>query len=231
MKIRIKFTKTGPLKYIGHLDVMRFFQKLLKRAQIPVAFSEGFSPHPILSFSPPLSLGCESLGEYADIEITSSVNSDDAIRRLNEKSVDGIEILSFNLLPEKSLNAMACVSAAEYICEFKEQVGCPFDFVTEFSEFMQSDRIPVIKKTKKSETEIDIKPLIYNWEMLDDSKLLLRLSAGSVNNLKPELVYRALFERKGFEIADNCLKITRKDLYCNNGDTLISLDDVGSKLT
>ena len=73
MKIRIKFAKYGTMKFIGHLDVMRFFQKVFRRANVDIAFSEGMSPHMILSFAAPLGLGAEGMSEYADIQINSSV--------------------------------------------------------------------------------------------------------------------------------------------------------------
>ncbi|MCR4891540.1 MAG: TIGR03936 family radical SAM-associated protein [Lachnospiraceae bacterium] len=69
--LRIRFSKHGLMKYIGHLDVMRYFQKAVRRAGIDVAFSEGFSPHPIMSFAQPLGVGLESNGEYMDLEICS----------------------------------------------------------------------------------------------------------------------------------------------------------------
>lgn len=227
MKIRIKFTKTGPLKYIGHLDVMRYFQKLLKRAEIPVAFTEGFSPHPILSFSPPLSLGAESLGEYADIEITSAVTSKEAIDALNKNSVDGIRIDSFKQLDDKALNAMAAVSAAEYICSFKESVEFPFDFKEEFSKLLNQEEINILKKTKKSESIVNIRPYILEYDFPKDNSLFLRLTAGSVNNLKPVLVFEALFEKMGKILPDNPINITRVDLLCEKDGSLVSLDDVG----
>ena len=71
MKVRIKFSKNGPLKFIGHLDVMRYFQKAIRRSSIPIAYSEGFNPHQIMSFASPLSVGHTSQGEYMDIEVTS----------------------------------------------------------------------------------------------------------------------------------------------------------------
>lgn len=67
MKIRIKFRKYGTMKFIGHLDVMRFFQKAIRRAGIPIAYTEGFSPHQIMSFAAPLGVGLTSDGEYLDI--------------------------------------------------------------------------------------------------------------------------------------------------------------------
>ena len=67
MKIRIKFAKTGVMKFVGHLDVMRYFQKAIRRAELPIAYSEGFSPHMLLSFASPLGVGISSTGEYFDM--------------------------------------------------------------------------------------------------------------------------------------------------------------------
>ena len=69
MKVRIKFAKSGAMRFIGHLDVMRFFQKAIRRAGIDVAYSEGFSPHQIMSFAAPLGVGLSSNGEYLDLEV------------------------------------------------------------------------------------------------------------------------------------------------------------------
>ena len=64
LKIRVKFEKTGVVRFIGHLDIMRYFQKAMRRCAMPIKYSEGFSPHQIMSFGAPLSLGMESIGEY-----------------------------------------------------------------------------------------------------------------------------------------------------------------------
>ena len=73
MKVRIKFAKTGHMKFVGHLDTMRYFQKAIRRAELPVAFSGGYSPHMIMSFAAPLGVGTTSLGEYFDMELTETV--------------------------------------------------------------------------------------------------------------------------------------------------------------
>jgi len=228
LKIRIKFSKTGPLKYIGHLDVMRYFQKLNNRAKIPVAYSEGFSPHQILSFSPPLSLGAESLGEYADIEITESVKSIDAVNALNANSVDGIHIESFKVLPDNASNAMSCVTAARYRCSIKDSINIniDFDIISELSELLSHKEIIVLKKTKKSEKSIDIKPLIYDFQLFEDYAEFL-LSAGSVDNLKPELIYKVIFDKYDIEMPERPLNIIRIDMYTGDKDNLISLNDIG----
>ena len=75
MKVRIKFAKTGHMKFVGHLDTMRYFQKAIRRAELPVAFSGGYSPHMIMSFAAPLGVGTTSLGEYFDMELTETVSN------------------------------------------------------------------------------------------------------------------------------------------------------------
>ena len=80
LKARIKFRKYGIMRFIGHLDVMRFFQKAMRRANIPIAFTGGYSPHMIMSFAQPLGVGLTSDGEYLDIELTESISSEDAVR-------------------------------------------------------------------------------------------------------------------------------------------------------
>ena len=82
MKIRIKFAKRGAMKFISHLDVMRYFQKVIKRADIDIAYSEGFSPHQIMSFAAPLGVGLTSTGEYLDIEVHSTDSSKKMIENL-----------------------------------------------------------------------------------------------------------------------------------------------------
>ena len=95
MKIRMKFKKTGALRFIGHLDVMRYFQKVMRRAGIPIAFTGGYSPHMIMSFASPLGIGLTSEGEYVDIELAKPISGAEAIRRMNAVCVPEIEVISF----------------------------------------------------------------------------------------------------------------------------------------
>ena len=91
LKARIKFKKYGALRFIGHLDVMRFFQKAIRRAHIPIAYTGGYSPHMIMSFANPLGIGITSEGEYFDIELKESISSAEAVSRLNAVMVEVME--------------------------------------------------------------------------------------------------------------------------------------------
>lgn len=104
MKIRIKFRKYGALKFVGHLDMMRYFQKALKRAGIDMKYSEGFNPHMIMSFAAPLGVGITSDGEYFDIEVLSTKSTEESLKVLNEAMVEGVEVTSYVALPDTAKN-------------------------------------------------------------------------------------------------------------------------------
>ena len=150
MKVRIKFRKYGVLKFIGHLDVMRFFQKMMRRAEIPIAFTGGYSPHMIMSFASPLGIGLTSDGEYVDIELTELIDSETAVRRMNAVTAEGIEDLKFpadfgrkesNRDGDRCSGGLSCVGAERNDAGSMERTvyGIPF-----------SERDPY-RKTDKAE--------------------------------------------------------------------------------
>ena len=114
LKARIKFRKYGAMKFIGHLDIMRFFQKVMRRADIPIAFTGGFSPHMIMSFANPLGVGLTSDGEYFDIELSEEIDMPAAVERMNQVMVEGIDVV--NMVPisdDKKQTGMSIVAAAD----------------------------------------------------------------------------------------------------------------------
>ena len=106
MKARIKFSKSGTMKFIGHLDVMRYFQKVFRRSEVAVEYSKGFSPHQLISFAAPLGVGLTSDGEYLDMQLSSCDSSEDMIKRINKAMVEGIRVTQFRILSDDSKNAM-----------------------------------------------------------------------------------------------------------------------------
>ena len=256
MKIRIKFSKQGEMKFIGHLDVMRYFQKAMRRADVDIRYSEGFSPHQIMSFASPLSVGLTSNGEYMDIEVHSTGSSEEMIRRINEVSVEGIRVLSYRLLPDKAPNGMAAVAAADYTIQFRPgyEPENETDWFQGLLDFLSRPSMPVLKKIKKGEKEMDLKPLIYESRTLlcpvPEEKqevagrslapgVLLKLSAGSSANVKPEMVLDAYCKETGQELSEFAFLIQREELYARQsgdaesteGDVLIPLDAVGEEIS
>ena len=238
MKIRIKFKKSGVMKFIGHLDMMRYFQKAMRRARIDIAYSEGYSPHQIMSFAAPLGVGITSEGEYLDIEIHDSITSKAAVEALNATMVDGVEVVSFRELPEHAKTAMSIVAAADYKVFYKqaEEVLLPYEElqVKLHAFYDEAETILVTKKTKKSEKEMDLKQLVYDFKVLEEAGepyYYMMLSTGSVDNVKPELLLEAFYRFLGMEFDSMKLQIHRMNVYARAEDaSLITLEDMGADI-
>ncbi|MBQ3584581.1 MAG: DUF2344 domain-containing protein [Lachnospiraceae bacterium] len=229
MKIRIKFAKTGTMKFIGHLDIMRYFQKVMRRAEVDITYSEGFSPHQKMSFAAPLGVGLTSQGEYFDIDVHSTKDSAEMLRRLNDTMVEGMKVLSYRLLPEDSKNAMSLVAAADYNVTFRESYAPDIDFADTFNHFMAQESIEIVKKTKKSEQTVDIRPMILEYQIRENT-LFLKLAAGSENNLKPELVMQAFYQYLDLSLPEFALLIERLELYGKSENGLLPLEDFGTDI-
>lgn len=220
MKYRVKFSKNGAIKYIGHLDVMRYFQKAIRRAHIPIAYSEGFSPHQILSFAFPLSVGFTSEGEYFDMELTKEVDENIILTSLNEQMNEGIRIEAVKCLPDKSPNCMSSVFAASYEVSVKEKVNLPDDFIRIANDFFGQQTIPVNKPKKKGGgfIDIDLKQFIYDYSVKDIGKISFIVNAGSDSNIKPTFVMECLLSYMNIDIPDNAFDVRRIDIFENKGD-------------
>ncbi|MCI6676982.1 MAG: TIGR03936 family radical SAM-associated protein [Clostridiales bacterium] len=232
MKIRIRFAKFGCMKFIGHLDVMRFFQKVMRRADVDICYTTGFSPHQIMSFSAPLGLGVTSEAEYVDIEVNSTDCSKEMVRRLNEAMVEGMQVLSYRLLPDKAKNAMSIVAASDYHLSFRDGYAPEQEkeFWKKLDIFLKKDSIMIKKKTKKNKKEVDIRPLIYDYK-IEGSEIFLKTATGSVQNLKPELVIEAFYEYSQIEWNPFAIQVHRLETYSEKEDgSLISLEDLGEEI-
>lgn len=234
IKARMKFNKSGSMKFIGHLDVMRYFQKAIRRSEIDVCYSQGFNPHQQLSFASPLGVGLTSDGEYMDIQLNSITSSEDIKNRLNETMTEEMQILNVKILPEDSKTSMALLAAADYKVSVKDGYEVCEDFPKKLLAFLGKESLMIVKKTKKSEQEIDLKPFIYAAadnqadfegkigrtlpETVADSyengqEVFLQLTCGSVNNIKPELILNAFCEAEGIEFNEFAYQIHRIEIY------------------
>lgn len=239
MKIRIKFCKDGVMKFIGHLDIMRYFQKAMRRAEIDICYSEGFSPHQIMSFAAPLGVGITSEGEYLDIEVASTRSSEASIQALNDTMVEGVRITGYVKLPDNAKTAMSLVAAADYELFFKDGYEAPAG-MDEYREaidhfYYETAEILITKQTKKSERVVDIKPLIYRFKVIEKNgkpAFSLKVSTGSNDNLKPELVLETLHKSMGLTLDENAIQIHRLEIYAagNEERTFVPLLAMGEEI-
>lgn len=250
MKARIKFRKYGVMKFVGHLDVMRYFQKVMRRGNIPIAFTGGYSPHMIMSFAQPLGVGVTSDGEYFDIELAEPIASKRAVTQMNEVMAEGIEVVSFAEIPEdKKQSGMTITAAADYYVTLLESVKSaesirriPETWKESAAEFLSQEKILALKATKRSEKEVDIKPMIYDMQV-DDERIYLFLATGSENNLKPDLVMRAFLDFMGEVKEKTPMHFHRIDVYAKSieipanpqdahvkGKGLVTLESLGREI-
>ena len=215
MRVRIKFSKEEPMQYIGHLDTMRYFQKVLRRAELPAAFSGGFSPHMLMSFASPLGVGKTSKGEYFDLDMAEPVSCSEIARRMKEHLSAGFDVTAVSEIEEsKHANGMRVIAAASY------QVAVTGDIPVSderIRQFLSQDTISVMHRTKRKEEMTDIRPWIYEFSWEDDGFSML-LSAGSVHNLKPEPVIDAYAAMQGIAPETYRQHVCRTELYAQNSD-------------
>lgn len=216
MKIRIKFAKTGSVRFIGHLDIMRYFQKLMRRSEIDIRYSQGYNPHPIMTFAAPLGVGLESLGEYMDIEVETTLSSLESIQALNRQSTEEIRVLQYRMLPDNAKNAMASVAAADYRLTLNENAKAVLGGrnLTEcFYAFLSQKKIEIEREGKKTTQIIDIRPWILEYHTEGENAVFLKILTGSSANLKPESVLEAFFRFLGLELPFLPCRICRLEVY------------------
>ena len=230
MKVRVKFAKYGCMKFIGHLDVMRFFQKAIRRAGIDVVYTNGFSPHQVMSFAAPLGVGLCGLGEYMDVEIASHQGMEDLKNRLQKECPYGIDILNVCLLPEKAGNAMASVAAATYAVAFKDPEKSFSPYEAYVQKLLSQDEILVTKETKRSTAQVNIRPGIYECS-IQDGALVFLVDASSAGNIRPEFVTDAFLALAGISVEKIELQTVRMETWMNAGTEterrLVPLDAIG----
>lgn len=188
--IRLRFTKTGPIRFISHLDLTRAFHRAISRAGIPIRFSEGFSPHPRFTFALPLSVGMESLCEVADFHLRegADMTPEEIRERLKGQLPAGIEITSC-AIAESKLNEIAFARYEVMLPKLSPALIPAVEAALKGELFIE-------KKNKKGKTVTkEISGGIHSFEITPDGegiKLLLTLGAGGKNVLGPDAVLQAL---------------------------------------
>ncbi len=235
IKVRIKFSKHGPVKFVGHLDFMRYFQKCIRRAKIDIAYSEGFSPHQIMSFATALGVGIETDGDYLDIECNSVTSCEDMMDRLNATMAEGVRIENVVILPEGTPNAMSSVAAAGYKLICKNGSGFGNDLTEAANRVLNSDSIIIRKENKKAKKkgraiegindyiEEDIKDRIYKAELYADRFECL-VDASSAGNVRPLNLLDLICKEAGMTLDPLNIQIIRTDLYLMKDNRLTPLD-------
>lgn len=214
----IKFSKEGTIRYISHLDLLRLFKRSFKRTGIKLEHSQGFNPHPKMSFAQPLSLGYLSSGEYLEFDTTEACDTNAITEKLNSVMPEGLAVISCKELPKSGKSLAALTNAADY----EILIPLPPDFTKNVAEeirnYVSREKILVLKHQKKSgkDTEVDIKPMISELNgMINSNNIMIttKLAAGSASNLSPELVLSTFTEFAGIPYDRAEVFVKRTEIY------------------
>ncbi len=194
-EVRLLFSKTDRCKYISHLDINRCISRALTRAQIPLWYTEGFNPHPYMSFSLPLPLGVESMCESLEIRITGDISNSEIKDKLNAVLPTGIRIVDVY----DDFRDCSEIAFSDYI--FKYDFKDNKEAEKRIKKVLSQDNIIALKRGKQGRRkvlkEVDIKPLIdkCSVSVRDNSTVInARLAAGQHSNLSPELFSQTLLK-------------------------------------
>ncbi len=215
---RLIFEKKGRARYISHLDLMRAFQRVFKRADIPLWYTQGFNPHAYLMFPLALSLGIDSSVELLDIALVEKLGFEELRDRINAQMPEGLRILSAGEPVMKHTE----IAAAEYVMRIKTKLTGE-ETVKAFKRFLGQEKIEIEKRTKRRGVNlVDIKPhitLISCEPESDEAVIAVRLPAGNEFNLNTNVVTQAFENYLGFEI--DSIYTTRTKILTKSGEKFI----------
>lgn len=226
MRAIIKFTKEENIRFISHLDILRMFQRAVKRAGLPVSYSLGFNPHMLIGFACALPTGAMSLAEYAEIRLDTDIPTYEILQRLNNVLPNGCRVLDISTLPAEYPSLMAVVEAAEYKIDIMQR-GADSLIKELVDEVMSSKEFVISKKTKKGFKPTDIRPIIKEMSF-SEGAIYCRLSAGNNANLRPDSLMRYFSDQ--FDCFPDYV-ITRTALFITeNGLVIDAMSAAGGNL-
>ena len=196
---RLTFSKIDKMVFIGHLDLMKIFQRSIKRAKLPIAYSKGFNPHQLMSFALPLSLGTIGLAEILEIELETKLDELEITKKLNLVLPKGIYVKESRLLEPREKSAASTITSAVY------EIIFPFEIKNHdqiIEDILSEKEIIVLKKTKRDEKEVDVRGDIFSLhskvENINEAVSTIvqaHISAGSQRNLKSGIVTKIICDK------------------------------------
>ena len=226
--IRVKYKNEDEMIFISHLDLQRLLQRAFRRAKINLSYSEGFNPHPKMSYGNALALGVESQGEYVDIEIEDDIEVDEFLERINNQLPEGIKFIKGQEIDPKTPSLSSVIVYGEYIFNIDLDTPLSKEFVkSRVLNFVKSEEIIVTKTNKKGrKVEVDIRPLIKNFDLvsLDDKKVTFEstIATGSKANLNINILIPQILNMLDLEIDPREVSVLRRDLYAMEDGQLVT---------
>ncbi len=228
MILRVKFTKENYLRYIGHLDLIRLFQRCFNRAGIELNYSKGFNPRPKFSIANPLSLGVESIEEYMDIDLLEEIEIEEFIIRMNSVLPDGIKILA-GIYPKDNKPVSAIIDLALYEAKFKTSIDIKEEELSRIiKSWLKNEEIIISRFRKRKKVKIliqeDVKCLIKEVEVTkvenDIIYINALLSSSENGTLRPLDLIEAMNRDNNLGIDMESVMLKRLGLYIEGKDNI-----------
>ena len=209
MRMIAEFEKMGRMCWFSHLDLQNTMQRALRRAQLPVAYSQGFNPHVLTSFATALSVGCQSRGEVMEVEMAGEISPEEFAEKLNACLPDGLKVRRCAPVPDSAPALMAKVAEAGY------DITAPNADLTQAVEaFLKAEEVMVEKRSKTKTRLVNIRPMVHEITCAfdgKDSRLSMVLEQTNANALKVELVMQALAPEQEFRFVRTALYAAGSD--------------------
>ena len=196
MRMLIRFGKKPRLRFISHLDLQRFLHMALNRSGLPIKYSEGFNPHPLMAFGSALALGWTSDYEILDVRLSAPMGRRKCEEAMRFALPEDLPVMEVKLVDDRRPSAMAQVFASDYHVALLPEAAEKIHRV--IPEFLAAESVLAMKKSKSGEKEINIRPLVLSLEACEDG-FSCRVMLTEKENLKADLLARSLAKMAGMD--------------------------------
>lgn len=225
-KLRIKYRKEHHLRFVAHLEMVRLMERVFRRMDLPLKYTEGFNPHPRISFASPLSVGVESVSELLDVELMEKMPVDEVLARSHSALPRGLVFETAKYVEDKR-SLMSLVTWAEYTVLLDCFIEA-WRMKEIIQQLMAMDTLMVQKKGGKSDGKtVNIRPQIDEIALIPSDQgatLRMVLANGSGGSLKPELLVETLSKVGNVELTID--KVVRTNLFTTEGDQRIEILEI-----
>ena len=211
MRMLVRFGKNARLRFISPLDLQRCLHMALNRTGLPIQYSQGFNPHPVMAFGSALALGWTSEYEILDVKLSAPMGRRRCEEAMRFALPDDLPVLEVKLVDDRRPSIMSQVYASDYVVQLNgENVDA---VLAAIDGFLAEEHVTAMKKSKSGEKEIDIRPLVLSLTPCEGG-FNARLMLTEKDALKPDLLVRTLAQRAGVEAPE--MRIHRVNLLGKN---------------
>jgi len=228
-RYRVQFAREKQARFVAHLDLARAFERAIRRAELPVVYSQGYNPHPKLNFAAPIPVGITGREEYVDIELKQPFPLLELARRLAAALPVGLRVKQVGRVPKKAPALMAVVGRADYTARGALAGRVSNRGLREMIvSFLEQEEILVTRKRKQKEKRINIRPGIFLFkgniaEEVGEIVLEMGLKTGGEGSVRPEEVLGEFVAYASLPLNDEGFFIERTGLYAQRGEVWVSL--------